>query len=115
MNSTTTPRSAPRSTPEVFRHYAYRFGVLPDGTHIHDKVKQTHTIDEDEKNKVYYIHPQLYFTQEVIESATGFITKSGNRADFYGWDSDYGKRYNRQKLYLIIPMRLTSSKQYRDS
>lgn len=101
MNHSTT---TPRSTPEVFRHYTYTFGVLPDGTHTHDKVIQTHTIDEDEKNKVYYIHPQLYFTNEVIESATGFITKSGNRADFYEWDKTKSKRYNREKLYLIIPV-----------
>ena len=96
-SATTTP-----SAPEVFRHSAYPFGVLPDGTHIHDKVVQTHTIDDEDKKRVFYIHPSKYFKQDILDSATGFITKSGRRADFYGWDDNAKAYHNKEKIFVII-------------
>ena len=102
-SATTTP-SASASAPQVFRHSAYPFGVLPDGTHIHDKVIQTHTIDDNEINTVYFIHPSKYFSDEILEGANGFITRSGRHADFYGWDDNATAYHNKHKVYMIIPV-----------
>jgi hypothetical protein len=102
-SATTTP-SASASAPQVFRHSAYPFGVLPDGTHIHDKVVQTHTIDDEDIKRVFYIHPSKYFTQDILDSATGFITKSGRRADFYGWNDKTNAYHNKEKIFVIIPV-----------
>lgn len=91
------------TAPTVFQHITYPFGVL-DNTHTHDRVIQTHTINANEKNICYFIHPSNYFCDEILKDATGFITKSGHRADIYGWDDNLKKRQNLQEMKLIIPV-----------